>query len=100
MFDTVTRQVASGIYQADEYDIRRLETRVMIPSGNTLVMGGMVQDDVRRSNTKVPYPWRYPSAWSCLPQRYQVPAESQPARLHYPHNRAGSGFPTHQDQLS
>jgi len=26
----------------------------MIPSGNTLVMGGMVQDDVRNSNTKVP----------------------------------------------
>jgi len=26
----------------------------MIPSGNTLVLGGLVQDDVRNSNTKVP----------------------------------------------
>jgi type II secretory pathway component GspD/PulD (secretin) len=26
----------------------------MIPSGNTLVLGGLVQDDVRKSNTKVP----------------------------------------------
>jgi len=27
----------------------------MIPSGNTLVLGGLVQDDVRLSNTKVPW---------------------------------------------
>ncbi len=33
---------------------RQLETRVMIPSGNTLVMGGLIQDEVNKSNTKVP----------------------------------------------
>ena len=38
----------------DEYDIRKMETRVMIPSGNTLVLGGLIQDDVRNQNTKVP----------------------------------------------
>lgn len=55
IFDTVTKSLGvSGIFQADEYDIRRMETRVMIPSGNTLVLGGLVQDDVRNSNTKVP----------------------------------------------
>jgi type II secretory pathway component GspD/PulD (secretin) len=55
IFDTVTKSLGvSGIFQADEYDIRRMETRVMIPSGNTLVLGGLVQDDVRQSNTKVP----------------------------------------------
>ncbi len=59
VFDTVRRVVSvgtggSGVYEADEYDIRKMETRVMIPSGNTLVMGGMVQDDVRKSNIKVP----------------------------------------------
>src|SRR6266404_3402694 len=26
----------------------------MIPSGNTLVLGGLIQDDVRNQNTKVP----------------------------------------------
>ncbi len=26
----------------------------MIPSGNTLVLGGLVQDDIRTGNTKVP----------------------------------------------
>ena len=26
----------------------------MIPSGNTLVLGGLVQDDVRNNNTKIP----------------------------------------------
>jgi general secretion pathway protein D len=55
IFDTVTKSLGvSGIFSADEYDIRRMETRVMIPSGNTLVLGGLVQDDVRNSNTKVP----------------------------------------------
>ncbi len=55
IFDTVTKSLGvSGVFQADEYDIRRMETRVMIPSGNTLVLGGLVQDDVRNSNTKVP----------------------------------------------
>jgi type II secretory pathway component GspD/PulD (secretin) len=58
VFDTVTRTVSVGTgqgeYQADEYDIRKIETRVMIPSGNTLVLGGLVQDDIRNGNTKVP----------------------------------------------
>jgi len=55
IFGTVTKSLGvSGIFQADEYDIRRMETKVMIPSGNTLVLGGLVQDDVRTSNTKVP----------------------------------------------
>jgi type II secretory pathway component GspD/PulD (secretin) len=33
---------------------RQIETRVMIPSGNTLVMGGLIQDEVNKSNIKVP----------------------------------------------
>jgi len=58
IFDTVTKTVSvgtgTGQYQADEYDIRKIETTVMIPSGNTLVLGGLVQDDVRSGNVKVP----------------------------------------------
>jgi len=54
IFNTVTKVVADGVFQADQYDIRKLETRVMIPSGNTLVLGGLVQDDSRNDNTKVP----------------------------------------------
>jgi type II secretory pathway component GspD/PulD (secretin) len=55
VFDTVTKNLGQqGIFQADEYDIRRIDTRVMIPSGHTLVLGGLVQDDVRNGNTKVP----------------------------------------------
>jgi type II secretory pathway component GspD/PulD (secretin) len=58
IFDTVKKQVSvgsgSGTYEADEYDIRKIDTRVMIPSGNTLVLGGLVQDDIRSGNTKVP----------------------------------------------
>jgi len=54
VFDTVTKTVNGQTSQADEYDIRKLETRVMIPSGNTLVLGGLLQDDVRNSGSKVP----------------------------------------------
>jgi len=54
IFDTSVKTVGGQPFEVDTYDIRKLETHVMIPSGNTLVMGGMVQDDVRNSNTKVP----------------------------------------------
>lgn len=36
------------------FDKRVLTTTVVIPSGNTLVLGGLVQDDTRTDNTKVP----------------------------------------------
>lgn len=39
---------------ANIYAIRRIETSVMIPSGNTLVMGGLVNDTRTKSYTKVP----------------------------------------------
>jgi type II secretory pathway component GspD/PulD (secretin) len=36
------------------FDVRRLTTQVLIPNGNTLVMGGLVQDAPSASYTKVP----------------------------------------------
>jgi len=39
---------------ANVYAIRRMETRVTIPSGNTLVMGGLVADTKTRQYSKVP----------------------------------------------
>jgi hypothetical protein len=37
-----------------EFLTRQVTTRVLIPSGNTLVMGGLVSDEVDSSNVKVP----------------------------------------------
>lgn len=54
IFRTVTKTVAGTINQADEYDIRKIETQVMIPSGNTLVMGGLMSDSTKNIYTKVP----------------------------------------------
>jgi type II secretory pathway component GspD/PulD (secretin) len=54
VFDTVTKVISGSVFQADQYDVRRIDTHVMIPSGNTLVLGGLVQDDIRTGNTKVP----------------------------------------------
>jgi type II secretory pathway component GspD/PulD (secretin) len=51
---TITKTVSGEINQADFFDIRRIDTRVLIPSGNTLVMGGLVSDDSTVGNTKVP----------------------------------------------
>jgi len=55
VFGTVRKRVASTDNEADQYDIRKIDTRVMIPSGNTLVLGGLIQDDIRKSNSKVPF---------------------------------------------
>jgi len=53
--DSVDRQVINGqLNTANIYAIRRVETRVMIPSGNTLVMGGMLNDATAKDYTKVP----------------------------------------------
>ena len=38
----------------DSFFTRKIETSVLIPSGNTLVMGGLVSDESTSANTKVP----------------------------------------------
>ncbi|MCX6928719.1 MAG: hypothetical protein NT154_36725 [Verrucomicrobia bacterium] len=51
----LVRSVVGGVDNAVyEFLTRKIETRVMIPSGNTLVMGGLIQDESNSSNTKVP----------------------------------------------
>jgi type II secretory pathway component GspD/PulD (secretin) len=53
--DSKDRQTINGqVNEANVYAIRRIETQVMIPSGNTLVMGGLITDNVNKGYTKVP----------------------------------------------
>ncbi len=52
---TVTKTVGGLAFQADFYDIRKVTTQVLIPSGNTLVMGGLVSDNRQKGDTKVPF---------------------------------------------
>ena len=54
VFDTVTKIVAGVENQADEYDVRRVQTQVLIPNANTLVMGGFIKDNTKNIYTKVP----------------------------------------------
>ncbi len=42
------------VFTANIYSIRRADTHVMIPSGNTLVMGGLISDNTTLSMSKVP----------------------------------------------
>ena len=53
--DSKDEQIINGqLNTANIYAIRRIETSVMIPSGHTLVMGGLVNDSRNKSYTKVP----------------------------------------------
>jgi type II secretory pathway component GspD/PulD (secretin) len=51
----IDRQIVNGFENtANVYAIRRMETHVMIPSGNTLVLGGLISDRTGNQHTKVP----------------------------------------------
>lgn len=53
--DSVDRQTINGeVNTANIYAIRRMETHVLIPSGSTLVMGGLLSDSSSKGYTKVP----------------------------------------------
>lgn len=53
--DSKDRQTINGqVNEANVYAIRRIETQVMIPSGHTLVMGGLITDNINKGQTKVP----------------------------------------------
>jgi type II secretory pathway component GspD/PulD (secretin) len=54
-YATVTKTIAGEINQADEFDSRVIDTQVLIPNANTLVMGGMVKDNPTAAYTKVPF---------------------------------------------
>jgi general secretion pathway protein D len=50
----VEKTVSGQVNQADSFEVRMLVTWVLIPSGNTLVMGGLVKDNQKNGNIKVP----------------------------------------------
>ena len=52
--DQVTSVVGGLANSVPSFETREINTSVMIPSGNTLVMGGLIQDSVHQQNTKVP----------------------------------------------
>ncbi|MGA2279741.1 MAG: secretin N-terminal domain-containing protein [Verrucomicrobiota bacterium] len=45
---------SSSSFAVPIFDFRRIDSQVMIPNGNTLVMGGLVQDNPTASYSKVP----------------------------------------------
>jgi type II secretory pathway component GspD/PulD (secretin) len=49
--DSIVSGVANHV---NEFLIRQSKTAVLIPSGNTLVMAGLIEDNVNSSNVKVP----------------------------------------------
>ncbi len=49
-----TQTIAGEVFEANVYAIRRIETSVEIPNGNTLVMGGLMSNTETEQYTKVP----------------------------------------------
>src|ERR1035437_5106109 len=50
----VVSMVGNQQNSVDSFFTRRIETAVLIPSGNTLVMGGLISDESQNANIKVP----------------------------------------------
>jgi type IV pilus assembly protein PilQ len=46
--------INGAVNRANIYAIRKIETSVLIPSGHTLVMGGLINDTANNARTKVP----------------------------------------------
>ena len=51
---TQNRVVGGQNYTVQPFDVRHIETQVLIPNAHTLVMGGLVKDNPNSSYTKVP----------------------------------------------
>jgi len=51
----VEKVVAGKVNQADVFATSKIETQVLVPSGNTLVMGGLISDSEQKAYTKVPF---------------------------------------------
>lgn len=49
--DSTVGSLKNSVYS---FNTREIVTSVMIPSGNTLVMGGLIEDNILLGNTKVP----------------------------------------------
>jgi len=53
--DSKDRQTINGqVNEANVYAIRKVEAHVVVPSGNTLVMGGLISDSTTSTFSKVP----------------------------------------------
>lgn len=53
-FGNFQQTVGDKVYTAPLFDVRKIATQVFIPNANTLVMGGLVQDNPNVTTTKVP----------------------------------------------
>lgn len=49
-----TQVLGGDTYTANIFKVRRITTQVLIPSGNTLVLGGLLGDNVQNIKNKVP----------------------------------------------
>jgi type II secretory pathway component GspD/PulD (secretin) len=73
---TVRKTVASTVNEADVYDMRKIETRVLIPSGNTLVLGGLMAENNSTTSSKVPLAGDIPGIGNLFKKKARVQHKS------------------------
>ena len=61
-------------------DTRTLESNVLIRSGDTLAIGGLLQDEVAKAHNKVPLFGDVPGSWLSLSEPSEQSGQTQPAR--------------------
>ena len=64
-------------------DTRSLDSNVLIKSGDTLAIGGLLQDEVAKARTKVPVLGDIPMLGYLVSRATQRAHQAQPARLCY-----------------
>jgi len=53
-FGNFSATIGNSVFQAPQFDTRSVQTDVLVPNSNTLVIGGLVQDNPHADYTKVP----------------------------------------------
>ena len=95
-----TETIGGAIYQADIFNFRHIETQVLIPNANTLVMGGMVSDSPTCSNTKIPVLGDIPVLGYAFRSENKSLQQGQSLNLHYSDDRQGHRLYADDDRLS
>ena len=90
-FEYQTLTASGSESQAPIFEFRTIETQVLIPNANTLVMGGMVKDNPNDPGTKVPLLGDIPYLGVAF-RSDEGGGQGKSADFHHAHDPPGLGF--------
>ena len=96
-YKTLTASGAES--QAPIFDLRTMDTQVLIPNANTLVMGGLVDDNPTDAGTKVPVLGDIPFLGAAFRSSSKIGGQEKPADFHHADDSSGLGFSSDHDRF-